>query len=264
MEKINSVQQGVQAVLFAPGDSVDAFADISTKDDVYAWVESAFIPRIWGADNCTTARPNDDHHRRHLESKATSSKQTKTYQTYFRMLGGAIISQTRTKGMSCTSDGGPYPSSSDVFGGHELIAATEVLYKDDCHPEYSWDEDDPCWVADRKQFINEGADKAVDGVCEMTHGSEDRNSAWGPEIVYLDFNDTTCDVVGTIRNARELLWLNKFTLSTKMQVVLYNGELGIYSIVSLDVDFQRGGKLVAQGSISSAQVPTWTIQKVIL
>jgi hypothetical protein len=216
MEKINSVQQGVQAVLFAPGDSVDAFADISTKDDVYAWVESAFIPRIWGADNCTTARPNDDHHRRHLESKATSSKQTKTYQTYFRMLGGAIISQTRTKGMSCTSDGGPYPSSSDVFGGHELIAATEVLYKDDCHPEYSWDEDDPCWV------------------------------------------------VGTIRNARELLWLNKFTLSTKMQVVLYNGELGIYSIVSLDVDFQRGGKLVAQGSISSAQVPTWTIQKVIL
>ena len=46
-------------------------------------------------------------------------------------------------------------------------------------------------------------------------------------------------------------------------MVLYNGEIGLYTVVIVDVAFDRGGSVEVKGKVVSAQVPTSELKKTL-
>jgi hypothetical protein len=71
-----------------------------------------------------------------------------------------------------------------------------------------------------------------------------------------------------IQNANQA-WINPKTLSVDVTVVLYNGELGIYTVVKLNFDFSdRGGEVKAKYNVLTAEVlirtNTWIVLEALI
>ena len=59
-------------------------------------------------------------------------------------------------------------------------------------------------------------------------------------------------------------WVSASTIDIEITVILYNGELGIYSVIDLQIDLsKRGGQLIPRADVLTAEIPlrtaTWTI-----
>ena len=90
----------------------------------------------------------------------------------------------------------------------------------------------------------------------------------GEEIIFMDLRDTVCQVTEALAQAATSDWISPATKSTDVTVVLYNGELGIYSIVDLSFQFsKRGGQIDTQSKILTAEVPIrtawWSIYEML-
>ena len=82
----------------------------------------------------------------------------------------------------------------------------------------------------------------------------------GEEIIFMDLRDTVCQVTEALAQAASSNWISPATSTTGVTVVLYNGELGIYSVVDLNFQFtKRGGQIDTFAKILTAEVPIRTI-----
>ena len=66
----------------------------------------------------------------------------------------------------------------------------------------------------------------------------------------IDFDDEICTAVQMSKNMQNMVnnasgsatpWIDVFTSEVGLELVLYNGELGLYSVVHLKMIIHRGG-----------------------
>ena len=87
----------------------------------------------------------------------------------------------------------------------------------------------------------------------------------GEELIFMDLRDSVCQVSQAIEEARSSEWITAATYFAELTVVLYNGELGVYSVVDLKLDLSdRGGKLEPHSTVLTAQVPLRNVEWFVL
>jgi hypothetical protein len=186
-----------------------------------------------------------------LSRRESSKKATKTYQEFNRVVGGCVIKQHISEKVPC-----------EEHLGQEHKTHAEVVYKSDCHPPGNTGE--PCYEGDLELWHEDGHNRSEAGVCNIQPTGESGSSGYGGEIAYLDFADSLCQAKAAIASLQENAWLGATTVDANVEVVLYNGELGLYSVIMLKVVFERGGSVDVTGLVTSAEVPSWTDGKLFL
>jgi hypothetical protein len=185
------------------------------------------------------------------DKKKVGSLATAIYQQYHRVIGGVIFKQHIAKDIACH----------ESYGTEKIRGHSDVVYSDFCHPSDT--EMLACWdpefcelvlTDDDRDDVCSSPDQKVGPRCHSVPPESGGSSVIAAEMMYLDLNDTVCQVTEMIDNADK--WINSKTLKAELTVVLYNGELGIYSVVDLEFDFtDRGGQVVNEASILTAEVP---------
>eukprot|EP01050_Picozoa_sp_SAG11_P007146 SAG11_NODE_585_length_8349_cov_38.121939_8_plen_121_part_00 len=84
----------------------------------------------------------------------------------------------------------------------------------------------------------------------LSHGGEDSLSSYGDSVVMIDFDDETCTAVQMIKTLQfkrddtgdTVPFVDVFTKTVSLDVVLFNGEVGIYTLVHFIITLDRGGE----------------------
>jgi hypothetical protein len=87
---------------------------------------------------------------------------------------------------------------------------------------------------------------------------------------FLDFNDTYAAARAMLGEAARPdpktgnSWLSEATTEVTIRILLYNGEIGVYSQISLIAGFTRGGQIELSTAVETARVPHWPMKKLIV
>ena len=155
---------------------------------------------------------------------------------------------------------------------HFIIICSQI-YNDFCHPSSEsklacWD-DEFCTkvqtdtLFERSDWCSQD-DEPVKMRCKAQPPGSGGKSVIGEEFIFMDLKDTICQAVEGAKEAAAAPWIVPATNKASMTIVLYNGELAVYTVVIFEFDFTaRGGKFVTHNQILTAEVPmrtaTWTI-----
>ena len=116
-------------------------------------------------------------------------------------------------------------------------------------------------VANGEYSLCESLDAPLRQRCNAAPMASGGTTVIGEEIIFMDLRDTVCQVTEALAQAASSNWISPATSTTGVTVVLYNGELGVYSVVDLKFDFEsRGGKIVTHAEILTAPVPLRTAE----
>jgi len=169
-----------------------------------------------------------------------SKNAVKAYQTFNRVIGGMLITQRRVaydKTINCY----------DLKDG--LKEHTEVIYQSVCHPDLKGNLQQACW---------DKSPRSVIPTCEYNAsnvGSTNMKSVFTDEVVYFSLGDTIQDVAKLLSYLKSNDWIDEYTTQLTVSLVMYNGELGVYSAAAIDWRLSRGGNVAADGFVRSAAVP---------
>ena len=218
---------------------------------------------------------------------------TKKYQFYHRVVGGILIRQEFARKMDCEgAEISPHtnelymdychPSEESRLACWDVDFCTKVKTDPDRH--------DLC-AADNETLKTR---------CKAVPPRSGGKSVIGEEFLFLDLKDTICQVIEGAKEAESAGWINPATNTASMTIgkthphnnnnnnnnntntntngprslisadvlpfvaVLYNGELGVYTVVNFNFDFtSRGGRFSTHSQILTAEVPmrttAWTI-----